>query len=150
MRNMVVVDTSIVIKWVLDEPDSAIAVALVMKWFNEGTQILAPALLAYEVANVLHQRVRKGSITGDEAEQMLTYLLEDALVLEFTQNAFLRVRAIQLARLCSLSAAYDPHFLALAEHKKCDYWTADSRLWNALGGKFPWVRRLSDYQNMLH
>ncbi len=150
MRNTVVVDTSIVIKWVIDEPDSAIAVALVMKWFNEGTQILAPALLAYEVTNVLHQRVRKGSITADEAEQTLTYLLEEALVLEFTQDATLSVRAMQLARLYGLPAAYDPHFLALAERKKCDYWTADSRLLNTIGGKLPWVRRLSDYQNLLH
>ncbi|HJT57645.1 MAG TPA: type II toxin-antitoxin system VapC family toxin [Ktedonobacteraceae bacterium] len=147
---MVVVDTSVVIKWVIDEPDSAIAVALVIKWFNEGTRIVAPALLAYEVANVLHQRVRKGSITIEEGEQALIYLLEEIVVLEFSQSAALSIRAMQLARLYSLPAAYDPHFLALAEREKCDYWTADARLLNAIGGKLPWLRRLSDYKNMYH
>lgn len=150
MRNIVVVDTSVVIKWMIDEPDSATAVALVIKWFNEGTRIVAPALLAYEVANVLHQRVRQGNITIEEAERTLIYLLEEALILEFSQSAALSIRAMQLARLYSLPAAYDPHFLALAEREQCDYWTADARLLNAIGGKLPWLRRLSDYQPMHH
>ncbi|HLH61262.1 MAG TPA: type II toxin-antitoxin system VapC family toxin [Ktedonobacteraceae bacterium] len=150
MKNTVVVDTSVVMKWVIDEPDSSIAVALYMKWFNEGMRILAPALLAYEVANVLHQKVQKGSITVEEAEWTLMYLLEDALEPEFSQNAALGIRAMQLARLYSLPATYDPHYLALAEREQCDYWTADTHLWNAIGGKLPWVRRLADYKNALH
>ncbi len=36
MSNKVVVDTSIVIKWVFDETDSSIAVALLARWINEG------------------------------------------------------------------------------------------------------------------
>jgi hypothetical protein len=37
--------------------------------------------------------------------------------------------------------------LALAEKEKCEYWTADTRLWNAVADRLPWVRRLSDYQS---
>src|SRR5712692_8112421 len=68
MSNTVVVDTSIVIKWVIDETDSSIAVALLARWISEGLIILAPSLLAYEITNVLYQRLRKGSITLDEAD----------------------------------------------------------------------------------
>ncbi len=32
MRNAVVVDSSIVVKWVLDEPDSNMAIALLTRW----------------------------------------------------------------------------------------------------------------------
>jgi hypothetical protein len=46
MSNTVVVDTSIVIKWVIDETDSSIAVALLARWISEGLIILAPSLLA--------------------------------------------------------------------------------------------------------
>jgi predicted nucleic acid-binding protein len=53
MSSTVVVDTSIVIKWVLDEPDSAMALALLRKWMGEGTVIRARALLTYEVTNAL-------------------------------------------------------------------------------------------------
>ena len=54
MKNVVVVDTNIVIEWVLKESDSSKARALLAEWINKGTTIIAPALLAYEVANVLH------------------------------------------------------------------------------------------------
>jgi predicted nucleic acid-binding protein len=54
MSNKVVVDTSIVIKWVIDETGSNIAVALLARWISEGLIILAPSLLAYEITNVLH------------------------------------------------------------------------------------------------
>jgi predicted nucleic acid-binding protein len=56
MSNKVVVDTSIVIKWVIDETGSNIAVALLARWISEGLIILAPSLLAYEITNVLHQQ----------------------------------------------------------------------------------------------
>ncbi|HZU66802.1 MAG TPA: type II toxin-antitoxin system VapC family toxin [Ktedonobacteraceae bacterium] len=150
MRKKVVVDTSIAIKWVLDEPDSSLALALLFKWIDEGTEIRAPALLAYEVANVLYQRVRKGELSAERAKKGL----EDVLLIELELNLddFLNLgkRAIELAHLYSLPAAYDPHYLALAEREQCDYWTADTRLWNAIGGKLPWVRRLADYKSMLH
>ena len=69
MKRAIVVDTSIVLKWVLDEPDSAKALALLNGWINEEIVIQAPALLTYEVANALFQRVRKGEITADKARQ---------------------------------------------------------------------------------
>jgi len=150
MKSAIVVDTSIVLKWVLDEPDSATALALLNRWINEGTVIQAPALLTYEVANALFQRVRKGEMTADKARRALEDVLFPELELNFLEYSELSKRAITLAHLYGLPATYDAHYLALAEYKQCDYWTADSRLWNAVGDKLPWVRRLSDYQSMMH
>jgi predicted nucleic acid-binding protein len=149
MKSAIVVDTSIVLKWVLDEPDSATALALLTRWVNEGTVIQAPALLTYEVANALYQRVRKGEITAEKARQALEDVLLPELELNFLEYTELSKRAITLALQHSLPATYDAHYLALAEYKQCEYWTADTRLWNAVGDKLPWIRRLSDYQSTM-
>jgi predicted nucleic acid-binding protein len=146
MKDTVVVDTSIAVKWIVNEPDSTEALALLAQWFSSGTVILAPPLLLYEVTNVLHQRIRKGSITFDEAEQALANVLVGALELDFSQPGALSVRALQLAHRYALPAAYDPHYLALAERENCEYWTADARLWNAVKGRLAWVRWLGDFR----
>ena len=57
---------------------------------------------------------------------------------------------MELAHRFGLHAAYDAHYLALAEHEKCEYWTADSRLCNAVKAKLPWVHQLSEYQGTMH
>jgi len=67
--------------------------------------------------------------------------------LEYTE---LSKQAITLAQQYSLPATYDAHYLALAEHEKCEYWTADSRLCNAVRDKLPWVRQLNEYQSNMH
>lgn len=145
MRSTVIVDTSIVIKWVLDEPDSAIALVLLRKLIDEGTVIRAPALLTYEVTNALYQRVRKGELTFDKAKQALADVLSSELQLNFSEHATLSMRAMELAYQHTLPATYDPHYLALAERENCEYWTADKRLWNAVKGKLTWARWLGDY-----
>jgi predicted nucleic acid-binding protein len=83
MKKAIVVDTSIVLKWVLDEPDSVAALTLLTEWINEEIVIQAPALLTYEVANALFQRVRKGEMTTGRALQAL----EDVLFPELLLNS---------------------------------------------------------------
>ena len=144
MSNTVIVDTSIVIKWMIEEPDSDIATVLLSRWISEDTVILAPVLLAYEISNVLYQRIRKGLITVKEAEQSLSYVLTNTVELDVPQDYSLNIRATQLAHEFSLSAAYDAHYLALAEREHCEYWTADIKLLNATSKKLSWVRNLKD------
>ena len=64
-----------------------------------------------------------------------------------TDDREISIRAMEISHRFGLHAAYDAHYLALAEHEKCEYWTADTRLWNTVADKLPWVRRLSDYQS---
>jgi predicted nucleic acid-binding protein len=149
MNNVVVVDTSIVIKWIIDEPDSGTAMALLAKWISDGTTIIAPLLLAYEVANVLYRRLHKGLIALDETEQLLTYVLLQAVELDKSQSHILSIRAIRFSHQFTLPAVYDAHYLALAERENCEYWTADKRLLNAINGKLPWVHKLEDYHTLL-
>jgi len=47
-----------------------------------------------------------------------------------------------LADTHGLRAAYDAHYLALAQHLACDFWTDDQRLLRSLAGALPFVRDL--------
>lgn len=50
--------------------------------------------------------------------------------------------ALRLAERYGLRAAYDAHYLALAERLGAEFWTADRRLAQQVAGELPWVRLL--------
>jgi predicted nucleic acid-binding protein len=145
MSNFVVVDASIAIKWTINEPDSSTALALLANWTDRGIEVLAPTLLAYEVTNALYRRVRKGDLPFDDARRGLTEVIFKVVEFDFPENSDLNMRAMELGQQLGLPAAYDSHYLALAESKECELWTADTRLWNSTGGKLAWLRWLGDY-----
>jgi predicted nucleic acid-binding protein len=47
---------------------------------------------------------------------------------------------LDLADRFALPAAYDAHYLALADWLGGEFWTADRRLAKAVGEALPWVR----------
>ena len=141
----VVVDTSIVIKWVIDEADSDIAQALLAEWVNERIVVLAPPLLAYEVANTLYQQVRRGGMSLERAREALTEVARVGIVFDFPPEIAFSSQAMELAQHFSLPATYDAQYLALAQRRGCELWTADTRLWRAVSGKLDGVRLMSDY-----
>ncbi len=145
MNDVVVIDTSIVIKWILSEPDTQAAKMLLVNWSNKKVTILAPALLAYEVANVLYQNVRRDAITLERAREALAKILDMGLLLDSSQASDIGKRSIELASQFHLPATYDAHYLALAQREGCELWTADTRLWKAVHNYLPWVHNLSEY-----
>jgi predicted nucleic acid-binding protein len=145
MSNVVVVDASIAIKWTINEPDSSTALALLANWTDKGIEVLAPALLAYEVTNALYRRVRKGYLPFDDARRGLIEVIFKVVEFDFPENSDFNMRAMELGQQFGLPAAYDSYYLALAESKECELWTADTRLWNSTRGKLAWLRWLGDY-----
>ena len=144
MNNSVVVDANIALKWVLTEADSSIARALLAEWTRKRIAILAPALLVYEVTNILYREVCTGKITFDTARNAINTILR-AIALDFSQNSGLNLRAMTLANEFGLPASYDTHYLALAEREDCELWTADTRMWRVVKGQLDWVHCLADY-----
>ncbi len=145
MKNVVVVDTSIAIKWVLNELDSNTALALLAEWKRKKIVMLAPVLLAYEATNALYQKVRGGKITFDTAKEGLTQVILTGLQFDFLQDPTLGLRALELAQNFSLLATYDAYYLALAEREGCDFWTTDTRMWRSVKPQISWVRLLEEY-----
>ena len=146
MSNVVVVDASLALKWVLAESDSHSAVILLNQWTDEGISIIAPALFTYEVTNTLYRQVVAGKLAYEEAKQGLTDLFSIGVLLKFSLYEDISTQAMEFAHQLNLPATYDAHYLALALHENCEYWTADKRLWNIVKGKFGWVRWFSDYR----
>lgn len=146
MNKSVVVDTSIALKWILQEHDSNIARSLLIQWINQEVVLLAPTLLMYEITNKLHQILNKGSITQEELKKTLRVMLDLEIVLEIPEDFDWNIRSIELAQKYGFKAAYDAHFLVLAERKKCELWTADARIWRAVQKDFPSVHLLDEFE----
>lgn len=145
MSSIVVVDTSIVIKWIIKESDSDIAMALLADWTNTAVAVIAPAILAYEVTNALYQRVRREEITILQAQQLLSTVFLSDITILFSQSQHISTRAIELAHRFRLPATYDAQYLALAESQGCELWTADTKMWRAVKEQIPWVHHMNDY-----
>ena len=134
----VVVDASLALKWVEEEPYSTEAWALLQDWQHRRLRMLAPALFAYEATNAIAKRVKRRQLTLEVARQRLAALLENGPALE--HDTTINLRALEVMERFALPSAYDAHYLALAEARQCECWTADERLWNAVRKELPWVR----------
>jgi predicted nucleic acid-binding protein len=141
---MICLDASVAVKLVLEEAWSEVAAALFADSVRRDEPVIAPPLLRIEVTNILFQRTRSaGGMSVDEAIQDLDKFLQFAI--EIRNPAGLHRQALTLAHVYRLPAAYDAHYLALAQRFVCDLWTDDHRLLRTIGGRLPFVRALADY-----
>ncbi|MDY6918242.1 MAG: type II toxin-antitoxin system VapC family toxin [Chloroflexota bacterium] len=138
---MVVIDASLAAKWLLPEVHSDKAYILARSWAEQGIQPIAPYLMPVEVANALHRRVMRKEVSVDVATRLLDSLLASGI--ELLEQPHLHSRALELASQLRQDAAYDAHYLALAEILRCELWTADERFYRATSSLFQ-VRWLGD------
>ena len=139
----VVVDASVAVKWLVREEDTDKALAILRAWQDEEVTPAAPHLLPFEVANALHRKVLRGELNAGDSTYLISQLLESGL--ELHQPPGLHVRALELARQLNQNAAYDAHYLALAQSVGCDLWTADERFYRAASPSIENVRWLGEF-----
>ena len=141
-NSQVCVDSNLVLKLVLLEEDSGDARTIWRDWTERRAERVAPPLLWYEVTSVLRTRVHRGMLTPGEAQEALDLIL--ALDISPVIPPSLHQRAWDLANRLELPAAYDAHYLALAENLGCEFWTADLRLHRSVKDRLAWVRLLNE------
>jgi predicted nucleic acid-binding protein len=122
---------------------SAAAEALLEKWQQEHVTLIAPALLAFEVTSSLRRLVYLGEITPDQGEEAFREFLKISVQLSHQYGIF--PLAWSLSKRFNFPRAYDAAYLALAQLRHCEFWTADKRLFNAVSRELSWVRWLGDY-----
>ncbi len=123
--SLICVDASVVVRLVVF-PNHATIQAIWQQWIRERQQIIAPALMLYEVTNALHQYYRQKLLTEETVTIAANTLL--ALPIRIYSDADLHLASLAIARRYGLPAAYDAHYVALAEQAGAELWTADQRL----------------------
>lgn len=114
----VVVDASVALKWVLDEPGSQSAADL------RGERLIAPALSLVEAANALWRHAQSGAITTKEAADRLSILRAAPVTTSPIEEDI--EAALELASRLP-HPVYDCLYLAMAIRETTHVITADQR-----------------------
>jgi predicted nucleic acid-binding protein len=139
MAAKIVVDTSVLIKWFKTRDEDLLREArtLLHQIENRSLEVHVPALLLYEVGNILLLKTKLSPVALDQTVERLETL---PFIVAPPATPLLK-RAARLGRELSLTF-YDASFLALAVELDCPYITADRRLFER-ARTLPRVRHLS-------
>jgi predicted nucleic acid-binding protein len=131
-----VLDSSVALKWVLPEADSAKAIRLRDEYGNGVHELLAPDLFPSEIANGLASAERQQRIRTGESAIFLNDVLSAASALHLSSP--LLIRAMEMA-ITTKRAVYDCIYLALAESEGCELVTADDQFARGLRTSYPFI-----------
>ena len=123
-QTVVVLDTSVIIKWFRQgEVLADQALALRDAYLNGEMAIFVPSLVAYELANVMRY---KEDLSTEQVQEAVESLFDVGWEWSVPSVAVMS-RAIEIARRCE-TTVYDATFAALAESLDAPLITADERL----------------------
>ncbi|RJO61810.1 MAG: PIN domain-containing protein [Dehalococcoidia bacterium] len=151
MNSYVCLDTSVLVKILAPEEDSDKALALLDK-VTENHQIIAlPAFAWVEVGTVLRKKRRRDILAVQETDN-LWQEYQKFPGIEYHDSGAIMERAWKISRYFDLPTLYDAAFMAVAEVTTertgdvCEFWTADEKLVNLLGGRREYVKLLREFK----
>jgi predicted nucleic acid-binding protein len=136
---LIVVDTSVALKWVLPEAAAELAKRVL------GQSLIAPDVWRVEAANGLRKSVRRGDASESEARDWLSIL--EAAPVEDVPTATILRQGLDLAMALN-HPIYDCLFLALAVDRGCRLLTADATFQDVVAARSSHQKHivlLSDY-----
>ena len=125
---MIVLDASVVLKWIVDDEDGGVSAARWKDAHVAGQEIVAvPDLLFYEIGNVLATKTRLSEAAIAEAFLLLwDFSLERFdLGLEEFQGSLALSRKYKIT-------LYDAAYVELSRRLKCTFVTADKKLYEKI------------------
>lgn len=141
--SLVAIDAGIALRRFVGGSNADEETALVDYHLRRGDTFIAPQLIAYEVASVLHKEyVRLGIMTVVETARVLGDMLA---FVSFRDDSMLWVRGIEIAGLTKQRNAYDAQYLALAEREDTSFWTADKEFYDAAHRQFPQIQWIANF-----
>lgn len=144
MNSSVCVDANLILRTLVPGPLSGQAISLLEKWEDDQTTLIAPTFFAYEVTSTLRRLVHLKQINPFQGDRAFEKFLQFPIRLSHRPEILLL--AWELAKEFDRPRAYDTAYLALAQLQGCEFWTADERLYNAVGEHLDWVKWIGDYQ----
>ena len=127
----VVIDASVAAQWYLNEAYSEQATSLLAR---PDLALIAPAIIAAEIANVAWKAHRRGAISEKNAVDLLDRFRESGVrfvpvedVVEYALDLAIRHR----------HAVYDCLYLALALQEDCAFVTADREFYDLMSPGLP-------------
>src|SRR5215211_6576784 len=136
-RDLVCCDANLAVRYVT-EPHAEAVRALGDEWLRTRTIVVAPSLLHYEVANAVHRICLKAGVDDIGALELHSDVMRLPIEIRHVPNQ--HQRALLLSRSHRLPAAYDAHYLALAESLGCAFYTSDSKLFRTVSSTLAWVQ----------
>jgi len=136
------VDTNVMVKWVLSEPDSAQALKLVSDTASAGGKLLVLDLAIVEAANVIWTRLHRKLLTFAEGKQALA-LLQKASV-QIVPGLAALSNAFDIAARYDV-AVYDALFVAMVKDLGVGGVTADEPLVRVVGAAYPQIKLLRSW-----
>lgn len=136
------VDANLVVKWYVFEELRDEAVALLDECDRHDIRLIAPDCVITKAASAIRRKVYRKLITPEEGLVAVSLLIQTRIdcvsVLELVPDAW------YVAEKYDLASLYDAYYLALAEGRGCDFWTADERFINSISG-VPYVRQIAAF-----
>jgi predicted nucleic acid-binding protein len=137
-----VIDSSVMVKWVLAEPDSDKALRLRDDFRNSVHELISPDVFAVEASHALTRAERQLRVAVGQARTLfLDILTTPPRVFPF--QSFL-LEAIDFSSKVRIGV-YDCIYVALAQREQCESVTADSTLVRVLQNTLPFVRALASF-----
>ena len=136
LQPAVVLDSNVVV-YLITEPDTTPSAHL---WHavSKSHRVVMPALARWEITNAIYRIGLAGALSPQGVDSALVAMQQ--LPIHFDEGTRDHLRAVHIAREFNLKAAYDAHFIALAERLECELLTADKELHRSVAAHLPWVR----------
>ncbi len=129
---MPVIDASTVIAAISPDESLARARTLIGIALSQGAR--APAIFAYEIANVLQVKTRRRFFGEETRDELLAIIADLGIGIEPADSALIAREVVPLAARHALSV-YDAAYLELAKRANRPLATLDNRLLEAAGGE---------------
>jgi predicted nucleic acid-binding protein len=131
-----VIDASVVgASLLVDEPYSDNALKVITKFLSNDLELITTSLLKYEVTSLISKALMTDRIKEKDAYDALARFE----MFNFPEVDVPLGEILKLARSWGRST-YDAAYMALAQIQQAPLITADKRLFNALKGKFQWLK----------
>jgi len=121
-----VIDSGLALIVVLPHPYREFGRRFWQQWMKSPSPLFAPYLWISEVTSGLRRAVWERILTEKEAEAALEQLLH--LPVTFVPESGLASRVLTWAHQLQQKRAYDAFYVALAELRGLEFWSADRRL----------------------